>query len=152
MPNTPVFSYLYFLQARFGATKQSTEPDVLSSALKSSRRGTSDGPPSLLVGSTKSQQKLVGTSTALEKEYLRLTTFPKPENVRPLNILIKALSHVKSRFIKTEDFEWGSGFSVFYEGDLPIKPVDQGQPNPGTFSGEYENVVLYWFTIFGSWR
>ena len=123
MPNTLVFSHLYLRQARFGATKQSTEPDILSSALKSSRRGTSDGPPSLLVGSTKSQQKLVGTSTALEKEYLRLTTFPKPENVRPLNILIKALSHVKSRFIKTEDFEWANEQLKSIRQDITVQRI-----------------------------
>jgi hypothetical protein len=42
----------------------------------------------------------------LEKPYLRLTTFPKSENVRPLPVLIKSLAHIKSKFIKTEDFEW----------------------------------------------
>lgn len=55
-----------------------------------------------------SQHKFVGTSTALEKPYLRLTDFPKAENVRPLPILIKALVHVKSQYIQHEDFEWAN--------------------------------------------
>lgn len=50
----------------------------------------------------------MGTNTALEKLYLRLTDFPKSENVRPLPILIKSLAHIKSRFIKTEDFNWAN--------------------------------------------
>lgn len=57
------------------------------------------------------------------------------------------------KYEKTEDFEWGAGFSVFYEGDLPIAPVDYTGPGPDQrFSGQYSNVVLYWASIFGSWR
>ena len=61
-------------------------------------------------GITTSDQKdrLVGTSTELEKPYLRLTTFPKPENVRPQPVLVKSLAHIKSRFIQTEDFDWAN--------------------------------------------
>lgn len=55
-----------------------------------------------------SQTKFVGTSTTLEKPYLRLTDFPKAENVRPLPVLIKALVHVKSQYIQHEDFEWAN--------------------------------------------
>jgi SAC3 family protein LENG8/THP3 len=51
---------------------------------------------------------LVGTSTALEKPYLRLTTFPKPENVRPQPILVKALAHIKSCFVRDEDFDYAN--------------------------------------------
>lgn len=51
---------------------------------------------------------LVGTSAALEKPYMRLTTSPKVEDVRPLSILRKALSHIKSQFIQTEDFDWAN--------------------------------------------
>ncbi|MGI9316712.1 MAG: OmpP1/FadL family transporter, partial [bacterium] len=54
------------------------------------------------------------------------------------------------KYQQSDDFEWGSGFSIFYEGDLPVK--DQEVSPVQTFSGEYENVVLYWLTIFGSWR
>jgi hypothetical protein len=51
---------------------------------------------------------LVGTCTDLEKPYFRLTTFPKSENVRPLQVLVRTLAHIKSRFIQTEDFEWAN--------------------------------------------
>jgi hypothetical protein len=53
-------------------------------------------------------KKLVGTSTALEKQYMRLTTFPKAEDVRPLHVLKKSLAHIKSQFIQDEDFEWAN--------------------------------------------
>ena len=45
-----------------------------------------------------------GTSTALEKPYLRLTAAPRAADVRPLRILRKALKHVKAEFLRTEDF------------------------------------------------
>jgi len=53
------------------------------------------------------------------------------------------------KYDKTEDFSWGAGFSIFYEGDLPVKPATNSQ---GTFSGEYSNVALYWLSLYGSWR
>ena len=55
-----------------------------------------------------STSKLVGKSTALEKPYMRLTTFPKEENVRPLHVLKKSLQHIKSQYIQEEDFEWAN--------------------------------------------
>ncbi|PHJ24614.1 sac3 ganp family protein [Cystoisospora suis] len=42
----------------------------------------------------KSTEKIVGTSTALEKTYLRLTNAPDPATVRPPEILKKAFEHV----------------------------------------------------------
>jgi SAC3 family protein LENG8/THP3 len=74
------------------------------------------------VGASKAQ-KLVGTSTALEKEYLRLTTFPKPENVRPLKVLIQSLAHVKSRFIKTEDFDWANEQLKSIRQDITVQRI-----------------------------
>jgi long-chain fatty acid transport protein len=53
------------------------------------------------------------------------------------------------KYDKTEDFSWGAGFSIFYEGDLPVESNTNSQ---GTFSGEYSNVVLYWLSLYGSWR
>lgn len=44
----------------------------------------------------------------LEKPYLRLTTFPKKEDVRPLDVLVKSLAHIKSRYICDEDFKWAN--------------------------------------------
>jgi SAC3 family protein LENG8/THP3 len=50
--------------------------------------------------------RIIGTSTQLEKSYLRLTTFPKPQDIRPLPILQRALKHVQDRYRETEDFAW----------------------------------------------
>lgn len=43
---------------------------------------------------------LVGTNTNLEKHYLRLTSEPKPETVRPLNILKKSFKMLNEKYIK----------------------------------------------------
>jgi len=45
---------------------------------------------------------------SLEKPYLRLTTYPKKEDVRPLEVLVKSLAHIKSRYIRDEDFAWAN--------------------------------------------
>lgn len=52
--------------------------------------------------------KLVGTSQELEKPYLRLTTYPKAELVRPLEGLIKSLAHIKNKYYQEEDFDWAN--------------------------------------------
>jgi SAC3 family protein LENG8/THP3 len=52
--------------------------------------------------------KLIGTSNALEKTYMRLTSYPKPENVRPIEVLKKALAHIKNQFVQNEDFRWAN--------------------------------------------
>ena len=54
------------------------------------------------------------------------------------------------KYQKSEDFTWGGGLSIFYEGDLPIKPIDTS--HDGTLSGKYSNVVLYWASLYASWR
>ena len=48
---------------------------------------------------------IVGTSTALEKDYLRLTTQPEPSAVRPLHVLRKSLILVKKRWKELHDYE-----------------------------------------------
>jgi SAC3/GANP family len=83
------------------------EDDLLGSALPTSRNSQ----PGILSQEAQDMvrtRKLVGTSTALEKPYMRLTTYPKAENVRPLKVLKKSLAHIKSRFIQEEDFEWAN--------------------------------------------
>lgn len=67
--------------------------------------------------------KFVGTSTALEKDYLRLTDFPKPENVRPLPILIKALAHIKMNYIQHEDFDWANEQLKSVRQDLTVQHI-----------------------------
>lgn len=59
-------------------------------------------------GKLETKNKFVGTSTALEKSYMRLTTAPKASDVRPLAVLRKALSHVKAHFIENEDFNFAN--------------------------------------------
>jgi SAC3/GANP family len=49
---------------------------------------------------------IIGRNMEIEKSYLRLTTYPKCEDVRPLPILIKALDHVKRKYQQNDDFDW----------------------------------------------
>lgn len=51
-------------------------------------------------------ERFVGINTNLEKDYLRLTTYPRKEDVRPYEILVKSLAHIKKKYIQDEDFEW----------------------------------------------
>lgn len=80
-------------------------------------RGSLDKPKA---GSEHSGQ-LVGENTSLEKPYLRLTDFPKKEDVRPLGVLVKSLAHIKSRYIKDEDFEWANEQLKSVRQDLTVQ-------------------------------
>lgn len=71
--------------------------------------------------SDRSGEPLVGKSTALEKSYLRLTTDPKAEDVRPLHILRKALAHIKHEFIQNEDFDWANDQLKAVRQDLTVQ-------------------------------
>ena len=53
-----------------------------------------------------SPKKLKGTSLALEKSYLRLTSAPKPSTIRPLKILKESLRMVKEKYIQDEDYSY----------------------------------------------
>ena len=104
---------------RFQAGATAAEPpstiDSIYSALSSSRDGGSS------FGSKKKKKSkrdgeftadvgngFVGTNQSLEKPYLRLTTFPKSEDVRPLPVLERALQHIKARYHTEEDFAWAN--------------------------------------------
>jgi hypothetical protein len=82
-------------------------PKGLSSALSSSRiPGIS-----ALVTKKKRVKNGVGfvrTNRTIEKQYLRLTTFPKADDVRPLEVLKMSLKHIKEQYIKNEDFDWAN--------------------------------------------
>jgi hypothetical protein len=65
--------------------------------------------------------RLVGESTNLEKPYLRLTTFPKKEDVRPLEVLVKSLAHIKRLYIRDEDFEWANEQLKSVRQDLTVQ-------------------------------
>lgn len=59
-------------------------------------------------GTLETSETFVGTSTALEKPYMRLTSAPKAEDVRPLSVLRAALAHVKAHFVENEDFDFAN--------------------------------------------
>ena len=80
-------------------------PDWSSSSIsnKKSNDVKRENPYGLL-----SDKKLVGMNTSLEKPYMRLTTFPKAIDVRPLPVLKKALAHIKVHYINNEDFDFAN--------------------------------------------
>ncbi|KAL1731142.1 SAC3/GANP/Nin1/mts3/eIF-3 p25 family-domain-containing protein [Schizophyllum commune] len=49
---------------------------------------------------------IVGTCTELFKDYLRLTSEPKPEQIRPLPILQQAFEQIKIRFRNRAPYNW----------------------------------------------
>jgi hypothetical protein len=112
---------------RFAAsTPEPTEDDEmfptrLASALSSGRAKAEmlddDTKPSAASG------KIVGTSKKLEKNYFRLTTFPKEKDVRPLPILQKSLEHIKNRYIKEEDFEWANDQLKAVRQDMTVQGI-----------------------------
>lgn len=54
-----------------------------------------------------SSSAIVGTCQKIEKEYLRLTSAPKPELVRPPQVLKQSLQHVKLQWdIRARDYDW----------------------------------------------
>jgi hypothetical protein len=50
-----------------------------------------------------------------------LTDFPRKEDVRPLNVLVKSLAHIKNRYIKDEDFEWANEQLKSVRQDLTVQ-------------------------------
>lgn len=96
-------------------------PAGLSTSLSSSRSSFKDAagygsgkPPS---------QKVVGTCKSLEKSYFRLTTYPKPERIRPLHVLQKSLEHIKTKYIATEDFQWANDQLKAVRQDLTVQGI-----------------------------
>jgi len=67
------------------------------------------------------QHDFVGTCQNLEKPYLRLTTFPKAQDVRPLSVLKRSIVHIKKRYIETEDFEWANEQLKSVRQDLTVQ-------------------------------
>jgi hypothetical protein len=74
-----------------------------------------DGPPLRLVGR--------GTSTALEKTYLRLTSAPQADTVRPPEVLRRALAHVKQRWRAHPDYAWAGEQLQSIRQDLTVQHV-----------------------------
>ncbi len=52
------------------------------------------------------EHTIVGTSTQLEKSYLRLTSSPDPSTVRPLPVLKKVLEFLKTKWLQGRDYAY----------------------------------------------
>jgi hypothetical protein len=93
-------------------------PIPLYSSL-SAPRTTTTGPKS----KKSSHGRFVGENRNLEKPYLRLTDYPKKEAVRPLEVVIKSLAHIKSRYCQEEDFEWANEQLKSVRQDLTVQAI-----------------------------
>ncbi|EGN92191.1 hypothetical protein SERLA73DRAFT_191437 [Serpula lacrymans var. lacrymans S7.3] len=49
---------------------------------------------------------IVGTSQELFKDYLRLTSEPRPETIRPYHVLVRTLVELKQRWKDKASYEW----------------------------------------------
>ncbi|KAL7571812.1 hypothetical protein ACA910_002898 [Epithemia clementina (nom. ined.)] len=100
--------------------------DPLYRSLSSSRtskivNGTNAS--SIAAAGDASPPALVGRNANLEKPYLRLTTFPDPDHVRPLPVLVKALAHIKNTYLTEEDFEWANEQLKSVRQDLTVQRI-----------------------------
>lgn len=59
----------------------------------------------------------------IEKPYLRLTDFPKKEDVRPLPVLVKALAHIKRRYYREEDIDWANEQLKSVRQDITVQHI-----------------------------
>eukprot|EP00544_Gedaniella_sp_CCMP2646_P011792 CAMPEP_0202483408 /NCGR_PEP_ID=MMETSP1361-20130828/2655_1 /ASSEMBLY_ACC=CAM_ASM_000849 /TAXON_ID=210615 /ORGANISM="Staurosira complex sp., Strain CCMP2646" /LENGTH=400 /DNA_ID=CAMNT_0049111649 /DNA_START=229 /DNA_END=1428 /DNA_ORIENTATION=+ len=109
-------------QMRFTSCDADTNDDTLdalSAPLKSSRKGSKHAKTK----KSSTSLSIVGTCQNLEKPYLRLTTFPNPAQVRPLEVLIRALKHIKCRYIQSEDFEWSNEQLKSVRQDITVQGI-----------------------------
>jgi hypothetical protein len=92
------------------------EPDLLYASLSSTRTKGEKTKRS-------ATSRLIGENRKLEKNYLRLTDYPRKENVRPLEVLVKSLAHIKNRYLKDEDFEWANDQLKSVRQDLTVQSI-----------------------------
>lgn len=71
----------------------------------------------------KNSSDFAGTCMSLEKPYLRLTTHPRPEAVRPLHVLKKSFEHIKTHYVETEDFDWSNEQLKSLRQDLSVQGI-----------------------------
>eukprot|EP00977_Amphora_coffeiformis_P024408 scaffold15735_cov152-Amphora_coffeaeformis.AAC.6 len=115
-------------QSRFSGGTISVSSDPLNSALSShrgaSKKGTSASSSTSISSSTNSKGEFIGENQNLEKDYLRLTTFPRKEDVRPLSVLKKSLAHIKARYKESEDmFEWCNSQLKSVRQDITVQGI-----------------------------
>lgn len=66
---------------------------------------------------------IVGTSTSLEKQYLRLTSAPDPSTVRTIDTLKRALEHIKCQWVRNQDYRYACDQLKSLRQDLTIQGV-----------------------------
>lgn len=73
---------------------------------KSDKEKKADGDSEETYKIVVTRERIVGTSTQLEKPYTRTTGLPKPETVRPEHILRKSVEYVTQKWEETKDFTY----------------------------------------------
>lgn len=66
---------------------------------------------------------IVGTSSELFKNYLRLTSAPDPATIRPLEVLQKTLEELKKKWRKTNDYRWACDQFKSLRQDLTVQRI-----------------------------
>jgi hypothetical protein len=78
--------------------------------------------------SSTTDKHVVGTSTSLEKKYLRLTAPPHPSTVRPLPVLRDALEHVKNKWKEEHKYPFACEQLKSIRQDLTVQGVSENHP------------------------
>ncbi|TFK74909.1 hypothetical protein BDN72DRAFT_832624 [Pluteus cervinus] len=66
---------------------------------------------------------IVGTSQAIFKDYLRLTSEPKPETIRPYSVLQKTLQELKQRWRAKHPYPWVCSQFKSLRQDLTVQRI-----------------------------
>lgn len=76
-------------------------------------------------GHARRNGRLIGENQNIEKPYLRLTTFPRKEDVRPRKVLKKALHHVQKQYAQNGDFEWANEQLKSLRQDVTVQGIQK---------------------------